>query len=89
MQQYDPPAADASGAFTASGRRRTQWNRAFTASGPPPDALEPGFHCVRTHWIRGFMTFQLVRRTRAMLLMVPMWPESGFSNVPPGRGPTS
>jgi hypothetical protein len=37
---------------------------------PPPmttgphslsNALEPGFHCVRTHWIRGFMTFQLAR----------------------------
>jgi hypothetical protein len=24
--------------------------------------MEPGFHCVRTHWIRGSMTFQLVRR---------------------------
>jgi hypothetical protein len=22
-----------------------------------PDALEPGFQCVRTHWIRGFMGF--------------------------------
>jgi len=28
-----------------------------------PDAMEPGFHCVRTHSNRGFMTFQLVRRT--------------------------
>ena len=27
-----------------------------------PDALEPGFHCVRTHWIRGLMAFQLARR---------------------------
>ena len=29
--------------------------------GPLPDALEPGFHCVRTPlgWIRGFMAFQL------------------------------
>ena len=26
-----------------------------------PDALEPGFHCVSTHWIRGFMAFQLAR----------------------------
>jgi hypothetical protein len=24
-----------------------------------PDALDPGFHCVRTPWIRGFMAFQL------------------------------
>jgi len=39
--------------------------------GHPPDALEPGFHCVRTQWNRGFMAFQLVRRTRIMMLMVP------------------
>jgi hypothetical protein len=32
--------------------------------------MEPGFHCVRTQWIRGFMAFQLVRRIRAVLLMV-------------------
>jgi hypothetical protein len=36
-----------------------------------PDALEPGFHCARTHWIRGFMAFQPVRRTRIVMLMVP------------------
>jgi hypothetical protein len=23
------------------------------------DVLKPGFHCVRTPWIRGFMAFQL------------------------------
>jgi len=23
-----------------------------------PDALEPGFHCVTTHWIRGFTAFR-------------------------------
>jgi hypothetical protein len=23
-----------------------------------PDAMKPGFHGVRTHWIRGFMAFQ-------------------------------
>jgi hypothetical protein len=40
--------------------------------GPPPDALKPDIHCVRTHWIRGFMTFQLARRTRTLLLMVPV-----------------
>ena len=22
-----------------------------------PDAMKPGIHCVRTHWIRGFMAF--------------------------------
>ena len=27
--------------------------------GPLLDALEPGYHCVRTHWIQGFMAFQL------------------------------
>jgi hypothetical protein len=32
--------------------------------------MEPGFHGVRTHWIRGFMTFQLARRTRTVLLAV-------------------
>jgi hypothetical protein len=37
---------------------------------PPPDALDPGFHCDRTHWIRGFITLQLARRTRTVLLMV-------------------
>ena len=40
--------------------------------GPPPDALKPDIHGVRTHWNRGFMTFQLVRRTRTVPLMVPM-----------------
>jgi hypothetical protein len=42
-----------------------------TPAGRLPDALEPGIHCVRTHWIRGFMAFQLVRRTRTVLLTVP------------------
>ena len=32
-----------------------------------PDAMKPGFHCVRTHWIRGFMAFQLARRTRTVM----------------------
>jgi hypothetical protein len=36
-----------------------------------PDALEPGFHCARTHWIPGFMAFQPARRTRIVMLMVP------------------
>jgi hypothetical protein len=34
-------------------------------------ALEPGFHCVRTHSNRGFMAFLLARRTRTVMLMVP------------------
>ena len=35
-----------------------------------PDALDPGFHGVRTPWIRGFMAFRLVRRIRTVMLMV-------------------
>jgi len=27
-----------------------------------PDAMDPGIHGARTHWIRGFMAFQLARR---------------------------
>jgi hypothetical protein len=37
-----------------------------------PDALDPGFHCARTRWIRGFMAFRLARRTRIVMLMVPV-----------------
>ena len=38
---------------------------------PNADAVDPGFHCVvTTHWIRGFMAFHLVRRTRIVMLMV-------------------
>jgi len=43
-----------------------------------PNEVEPGFHCVRTHWIRGFIAFMLARRTRTVVLMVPAWPEFGF-----------
>jgi hypothetical protein len=39
---------------------------------PLPDAVKPGIHCARTHWIRGFMTFRLVRRTRIVTLMMPV-----------------
>jgi len=49
--------------------------------------MEPGIHGVTTHWIRGFMAFRLVRRTRIVMLMVPACPESGFlgraARVPP------
>ena len=52
-------------------------------NGSLPDAMEPGFHrrlnaldpdfhCVSTHWIRGFMVFQLAWRTRTVMLMVPV-----------------
>ena len=43
-----------------------------------PDVVKPGIHGVKTHWIRGFMAFQLVRRTRIVMLMVSACPESGF-----------
>jgi hypothetical protein len=34
--------------------------------------MKPGFHCVRTHWIRGFIAFQLAQRTQIVVLMVLM-----------------
>ncbi|MGH3161353.1 MAG: hypothetical protein ACRDPF_05325 [Streptosporangiaceae bacterium] len=37
-----------------------------------PDAVKPGFHCVRTHWNRGFIAFYVVRRVRVAVLMVPV-----------------
>jgi len=46
--------------------------------------MELGFHCAQAHWIRGFMAFHLVRRTRTVMLMMSVGPESGFWNVPPG-----
>ena len=51
-----------------------------------PDVMKPDLHGVRTHWIRGFMAFQLARRTRKVRLMVPVWPEFGFRKVSPGCG---
>jgi hypothetical protein len=50
--------------------------------------MKPDIHCFRTHWIRGFMAFEWARRVRIVVLMVPTWPESGFSGkVAPGCGP--
>jgi len=46
--------------------------------GPAPDAMEPGFQCVRTQWIRGFMPFRQPWRPRIMMLMVPERPECGM-----------
>ena len=66
---------------------RTYWVRAFIASLRLPDALDPGFHGDRTRWILGFITFQLARRTRTVMLMAPVCPESGCKTAPPGRGP--
>jgi hypothetical protein len=34
--------------------------------------VDPGFHGVRTQWIRGFMAFQLGRHARIVMLMVLM-----------------
>jgi hypothetical protein len=51
------------GAGSGADRRRNRLRR---------NALDPGFHCARTHWIRGFMTLQLVRCTRIVVLMVPV-----------------
>jgi hypothetical protein len=36
-----------------------------------PNALDPGFHCARTHWIRDFITFRLAQRTPIVVLMMP------------------
>jgi hypothetical protein len=33
--------------------------------------MEPGFHCVRAHWNRGFIAFLLARRTETLMLMLP------------------
>jgi len=43
---------------------RNPWCEMFQAYAPA--SLKPGIHGARTHWIRGFMTFRLVRRTRAV-----------------------
>jgi hypothetical protein len=86
----------------ASPRRRTPAGR-LPDAGRRPDALKPGIHCARTHWIRGFMAFQLAQHARTVMLMVPVCPESGFlsedcryvraslgaSREIPGCGPTA
>ena len=48
------------------------WTPAGGLPEVPPDAVKPGFHCVRTHWIRGFMPFHRIRRTGTAMLMVPV-----------------
>ena len=40
--------------------------------GPLPDAMEPEIQCANTHWIRGFMASRLARRTRNVMLTVPV-----------------
>ena len=39
--------------------------------GPLPNAMEPGIHGARTHWIRGFIAFRLARPIPTVVLMVP------------------
>jgi hypothetical protein len=48
--------------MTPAGHQAYCVDAALMTIGPLPDAMKPGIHCVRTHWIRGFMAFQLVRR---------------------------
>jgi hypothetical protein len=40
--------------------------------GRPPDAMKPDIQCVRTQWIRGFIAFQLARRIRTVMRIVPV-----------------
>jgi hypothetical protein len=49
--------------------------------GPAADAMKPDFQGVRTHWNQGFMTFRKARRTRIVMLMIPVRLESGFADV--------
>ncbi|HYX60858.1 MAG TPA: DUF1707 domain-containing protein, partial [Streptosporangiaceae bacterium] len=43
-------------------RCRTRPERCRVPPGRLSNALKPGIHGVRTHWIRGFMAFRLARR---------------------------
>ena len=53
------------------------------------DAMKPGIHCVRTHWIRGFMAFSRVRRMRIVVPMVSACPESVSGTCRQSRRPRS
>jgi len=48
------------------------FHAARSAAGRLPDVVKPGFHCAGTHWIGGFMAFRLDRRTRIVMLGVPV-----------------
>jgi hypothetical protein len=52
-----------------------------------PDAVEPGFQCVKTHWIRGFMAFHRVRHVQTVMLMYrcDLSPVSGTSRPVPAH----
>jgi hypothetical protein len=78
-RQHAAQAPGSSGAKTATST--WIWPRLL------PDAMKPGIQCVTTHSNRGFMTFQLPRRTGTVMLMVPVCPESRSLDVPHGRGP--
>ena len=69
-QWYVPVGRRASAKGNTGHISTTSYER--TAAGRPPDAMEPGFHSVRTRWIPGFMAFQLARRTQTVLLAVPV-----------------
>jgi hypothetical protein len=60
-QRLSPPNArrdpGRTPAATPAGRCRTL-----------PDALDPGFHCARTRWIRDFTAFQLVLAPELVVL---------------------
>ena len=44
----------------------------ITKLGRLRNAMERAFHCVRSHWIRGFIAFHWVRLARIVMLMVPV-----------------
>jgi hypothetical protein len=48
---------------------------------PVGDAMKPDFQGVTTRWNQGFMTFREARRTRIVMLMIPVRLESGFADV--------
>src|SRR6185312_7206613 len=76
-----PPRWSRSRSSPAAPRSRTASTRTQARRTPAarqPDALDSGFHCARTRWILGFIAFQLARRARPVMLMVPVCPESRF-----------
>ena len=65
-------AASAPDLNTDSGAERFTISLADTPFGPLPHGVKPGFHCARTHWIRGFVAFLLGRRARTVRPTVPV-----------------
>src|SRR5262249_57567507 len=64
------PAAGADRAEEVLSHRRQLRPTTTRSCRPSPDAMKPGFHCVRTHWIRGFIVFRRVRHARTVMLVV-------------------